>query len=233
MKNMFNSLFGVDPDQIKETCVLVPFVTKEIVNEFKIKKLSKGVVYATANNDHFSLVYTKMGSTFLGDAVLHLEKTKCKNIILFGSCCVAKNNSKLKIGDLVVVKESIVQDSFVNVLENKDPINKYYSDRKLLKYLDSIHNVLCLSVGSIKLEQRYLKFINDDLVDVIDLETGALYAAAKKIGKKALSILYITDSIDKNPYYEMFKDKNVLKLKQITKKSANRCYDIVKHYFST
>ena len=62
-----------------------------MLEEFGINKFHKGKPYGSGLQEHFTLIYTGMGSTLLGDAVMYLKDSPCQNLILFGACQQAKH----------------------------------------------------------------------------------------------------------------------------------------------
>ncbi|MBN1621275.1 MAG: hypothetical protein JW871_01640 [Endomicrobiales bacterium] len=229
---MFKTLFGVEPESIKETCVVTPFITKEIISGLQISKTAKGTIYSAGNNDIFSLVVARMGAGFVGDAVLHLKDTKCKKLIFFGSCGAAKET--LKTGDILLVEKSFSQDSFVNMLKEREIKDIFYPDKELFDSILKNGSDLdltkgkCLTVGSLKLEEGYLKKTNNDEVDVVDMETSAFLYASFCINRKAISVLFVTDIINKYPYYVAMQKQNLDKIKEITLKSSKMLFQIIK-----
>ncbi|MCK5706227.1 MAG: hypothetical protein KAI43_01145 [Candidatus Aureabacteria bacterium] len=228
--NTFKTLFGIDNSSIKETCVIIPFFSKEILKGFKVDKLNKGMIFSTGCNDIFSLICTGMGSAFAGDAVLHLEDTKCKNIIFFGSCGITKA-SLLKRESITIVQKALSKDSFTDMILNKKALDLFYPDKDLLNILKkALDPVICsnvLTIGSIKLEESYLDRFKDLDCDIVDMETAAVFAAASSINKKAAAILFTTDHIKEFPYYTAFKKENLPIIKETAYKAASTVYKVI------
>jgi len=110
----FKSLFGISAKEIKNTCVLTPFCTKFTLKAFGISQFHKTGLYASVNAKTFTLIKTGIGAPFVGDAVLYLEKTTCKNIILFGSCgLIPERQNNMKIGDLVIPQSALDLENFL------------------------------------------------------------------------------------------------------------------------
>ena len=199
----FEKLTGMKAEDVRETCILTPFFSKQLVSGFKVEKINKGMLCSTGNNETATLICTRMGSGFAGDAVLLLKETACKNIVFAGTC--GAMNKKLNIGDTLLIKECYAQDSFINMLLQNPVIasfpasSRLYSD--ILKTDKTIIPAVCLSLGSLELEQQYLNSINLN-IDVVDMETAAIYAAAGKNGMNSIAVLTVSDIIGKIPYYE-------------------------------
>ena len=228
---IFYDLFGTKPLSIKRVCILTPFINKDISRGFGVEKLSKGALYSVGNSDFFSLIHTRMGAPFVGDAVLHLADTPCKNMIFFGSAG-ATAQSNLKIGRNVIVKKAICRDSFTDMLLMKKPSCAFYPSDDLVKAAEAftsdrhINQATCLSVGSLKLEEDYVNLIGDASVDVIDMETASFFAAAEFARKNALSLLYITDILGKQPYYRSLKKENLPAIKKIVNASIQNAVEL-------
>ena len=230
MKNdieIFKTLFGASPESIKETCIVTPFYSKETLEGLKIPEVSRGLLYSCGNNDSISVIITKMGAGFVGDAVLYLKNTKCKNLIFFGACGAL--NQTFKIGDMALIEKAYSQDSFANMLLKRKLSDTFYPDSALFKkLLPYVTKTNCLSVGSLKLEEEYLETLKNMPVDVIDMETSVFLLASTHIKKKAAALLYITDILKVNPYYNTFKKDNLQNLKNITANCAKNLFELIK-----
>ena len=217
--DIFRSLFGITADKIKKTCILAPFITKEMQDVLGIKKLSRGILYASGYNSILSVICTNSGSANVGDAVLHLRETNCKNLIFFGTCGSLNKNAFPK-ASFVLIDKALSKDSFVDMLLKREPVDVFYPDKRLLNSFYSfgsdlnIKKACALTVGSLKLEEDYLNSINKKHIDVIDMETSAFFAAAKSVRKKAVSFLHVTDHIKDLPYYKAFSKKNISDIKK-------------------
>jgi purine-nucleoside phosphorylase len=229
MKNdneIFKTLFGIEQDSIKETCIVTPFYSKAVIEELKVKDISNGLIYTTGYSDKFSFIITKMGAGFVGDAVLYLKNTKCKNIIFFGSCGAV--DKTLKIGDAVLVDKAYSQDSFVNMLNKKNITECYHPDKELIqKYSLTLPKANCLSVASLKMEEEYLSESGKSDIGIVDMEAAAFLAAAEHSSLKAVCLLYVTDILKTNPYYETFKKENMPALSNIARNAAKIFADIL------
>jgi purine-nucleoside phosphorylase len=206
----FQRLFALPSSEIKPLCIITPFLSKEITDELHVPKLSKGVLYSSGTGDKFSLITSHMGAGFVGDAVLHLKNTDCKQIIFFGSCGMIQDNPDLKIGDVIMIDKAYNQDSFIQMLSNNPPTDIYYPDKNLADKFSSLNKASCLTVNSLKLEQEYIKHLTTK-IDVIDMETAAVYAAAQHVGMKSIAVLFITDILGKVPYYDQTNFKQVMR----------------------
>jgi nucleoside phosphorylase len=204
----FEKLFGIKKSEIKKTCVLLPYVSKKMLECFKIKPLKKGLLYASINNQFFTLIHTRTSAPLTGDAVLYLDQTLCENIILFGSSGLIKDDSGLKIGSLVAPSKSYCLESFTRMLLEKNNCEVLYPDKNLFQKLiasdkkKKVSPVICGSVGSLKLEENYKDFFNQKKIEVVDMEAAAFFSAAKHINRPAIAVFFISDIINKKPFYK-------------------------------
>jgi purine-nucleoside phosphorylase len=230
--NKFNSLFGIDVSDIKKTCVIMPFISKEAVHAFEIQSLSKGGLYSVGDNGLFTLIHTGVGPTFVGDAALYLEDTRCENIILFGSCGATRDDGGFNIGDIGIVKKALSQDSFTNMLFKRKAEDRLYPDEGFYSALSSpgggLKEINCLTVGSLKLEQEYLDFIEDNSIDAVDMEAASFFAACKNIKKRGIAVLFATDSLKSLPYYMAMKSTHRPVLNKIVKESSLTLCKLIK-----
>ncbi len=204
---------------MNDLCVITPFLNKEIKEGFQITEMSSGPLYSKGSNDSFSLISTKMGSTFVGDTVLSLAEEPFKQLIFFGACGAARKDKALAVGKLLTAATVQAQDSFINVLQRRPVIDSFQADLDF----PSLPKVNCLSIGSLKLEKQYLETINDSKIDVLDMEAAAFFAAARAIRKKAGAILFVTDILNEIPYYAI----NSAEIKKLTRAAAEQTRAII------
>ncbi len=227
----FKALFGVDPDCIKETCVIMPFISREAARAFSIKSLSKGGLYSVGDNGYFTVIHTGVGPTFVGDAALYMAGTPCRDIILFGSCGAAREDGRFTIGDAGVVGRALSQDSFTSMLHKKETGASLYPEPGLSRALSSpgvAREITCLTVGSLKLEQEYLDFLKDGSIDAVDMEAAPFFAACASVKKRAASVLFATDSLKSLPYYMAMRGANRPRLNEIVRESSKLLCGLIK-----
>ncbi len=218
----FETLFGIKESQVKKTSVLMPLLRKNTLKRLGIKGFSRGRLYGSGNNSLFTVIHTGVGPGLLGDAVLYLGKTQCQNVILFGSCGLLGEKKGLKIGGLVTPSICYSLESFTEMLlRDKKDWKVFYPDKTLLEnFLNTgkshssrdIKKVICLSVGSLKLEKDYLEIFKKRGIQTVDMECASLFSASEYIKRKAMAFFYITDIINKKPFYADLnaEDKTVL-----------------------
>src|SRR3989338_3318263 len=128
----FDVLFGIPKQEVKRTCVLMPFLLREALREFKIGRLTRGKLYGAGNSRDFTLIYSGLGPALTGDGVLYLAEAGVKNVILFGPCGLLAENNGLGIGSLVSPLKAYSLESFSRMLSNQDIDSQaYYPDNKL------------------------------------------------------------------------------------------------------
>ncbi|MBU4458080.1 MAG: hypothetical protein KJ902_04985 [Candidatus Omnitrophica bacterium] len=212
----FKTLFGIKETDVKNTCLLLPLIKKDMLHGLCIERLSRGRLYASGNNSSFTIIHTGVGAGLLGDAALYLENTKCQNIIVFGSCGLVDEIDNLNIGSLVSPSLSYSLESFTEMLSGYSKWESHKPDKKLLEYLinNKVKKVTCASLGSLKLEEGYIDIFKEKNIDVADMECAALFSAVRCIKKKAAALFYVTDIINKKPFYRNLttEDQRILSL---------------------
>jgi purine-nucleoside phosphorylase len=205
----FEVLFGLKEAQIKRNCVLVPFLQKGILERFRIKNFSRGRLYGAGNSDRLTVIHTGMGAGLVGDAVLYLKGTPCRNIILFGSCGLVSEKDNLSIGSLIVPSRCYAKESFSELLLEPGRRPKiFYPHKKLLEGFLSyakgpnvIQKAACATVGSLKLEEDMANLFFHKGVEIVDMECSAFFCASRRSKFKALAFFYASDIIKVRPFY--------------------------------
>jgi len=204
----FLKLFGIRPQEVKKTCVLLPYLPKGALAGFGIKHLARGKLYRSGNSQNFTLIQTGIGAGFTGDAVLYLKETACRNLILFGSCGLVKKRRGLDIGSLVAPLKAYDYESFSRMLLEKGHKAKSFSAdsglaRQLLRANPEILKVNCATLASLKLEEERAASLARQAVAVVDMECSAFFAAAKFLGVSAVALFYVSDIIRVKPFYAL------------------------------
>jgi len=204
----FEALFGIKEKEVKKTCILLPSAQKGILAEFRVKNTEWGRLYASAKGEGFTVIHTGMGAGFTADAVLYLKETPCRNIILFGSCGLVREKEKLSLGSLVTPFRSYAYESFSSLLLGKGERTQIFSahqglleDFLKVNYDEEITRVTCATLCSLKLEEEMQDTFRLKNIEVLDMECSAVYCAAGFSGLKAIAIFYISDIVDKMPFY--------------------------------
>ncbi|MDP2912070.1 MAG: hypothetical protein Q8N76_07050 [Candidatus Omnitrophota bacterium] len=201
----FEALFGIKESEIKNTCVLMPLIPKNSLEALGIKKLSRGKIYSSGNSRHFTLINTGIGAGFTGDSALYLSDTNCKNLILFGSCGLVRADKNLDIGSLVAPFKCYAMESFTDMLLKNNASGAFYPDLSLLdKFLagkNEIQKITCATLGSLKLEEENLDLLKEKDIQAVDMECSSFFSAAKHRHLNAMAFFYVSDIINKKPFY--------------------------------
>ena len=230
----FKTIFGLEPDQIQKTCLLLPHLPKGILNYLRVPQLSQGKIYATGNNNYFTIIHTKIGAPLCGDAVLYLNDTKCENIIFLGTCGIIKRIDYLDIGTIVCPESCLEMESFSQALTGINKIENYsYPDNLFLKNFRThakgadICSPKGVSFGSLKLEERYIEYLTKTGIDVVDMECSALFAAAQNIKRKAVAVMVCTDIVGEKPFYRTYSPEDQKSVNGAIKQAAETIYAFV------
>ncbi|MCK5595622.1 hypothetical protein KAI19_05535 [bacterium] len=232
--NKFEILFGVKESQIKSTCIIMPFLKKGMMKDFGIKQFSKGRLYGTGNSELFTLIQTGMGSALAGDAVLYLNDTSCKNIILFGSCGLTESTKDIKLGSLITSSKCHSMESFTEILSGCDRNRSVsYPDKDLLDGFlkinrEHVKKAACASVGSLVMEERNIDLFRTKGIRIVDMECSAVFSASKHIGCKAISLFYVSDILIEKPFYIKLNKKEEEIINSSTKNAVRILCDFIK-----
>lgn len=204
----FEALFGIKKSQVKKNCVILPLLMKGALEGFGIRNFSRARLYGAGFNDDFTLIHSGLGVGLTGDAILHLEDTPCRNVVLFGSCGLVREAPDLNIGSLVTPVDCYAQESFSELLKNKSFSKEaLHPDSAMLgRFSDnckgvSVREVTCLTISSLKLEEEMTGLFVKRRIDVVDMECSAFFNAAAFTKIKALALFYASDIILKEPFY--------------------------------
>jgi len=230
----FKTIFGLNQDEIQETCVLLPHLPKGILNYLRVPQLSRGKIYASGNNHHFSVIHTKIGAPLCGDAVLYLKSTRCENIIFLGTCGLINETDRLDIGSIVCPEDCLEMESFSQALVGMNKVENYSypEDRLLNNFLECAQEIgVCrtkgVSFGSLKLEEQYIGYLTKRGIEVVDMECSALFAAAQNIKCRVFSVMVCTDIVGKKPFYRTYSQDDQESINGAVKKTAEMVYQFV------
>jgi uridine phosphorylase len=67
-------------------------------------------------------------------------------------------------------------------------------------------------VGSLALEETYLPRFRALGVNCLDMECSAVFSAAKHVRKRALALLYVSNSIPDKPWHEALDRRDIQRL---------------------
>ena len=185
----------------------MPFVTKEILREFGVQELSRGLLYGSGNGEGCTVFHTRMSPAFTGDAVLYLASTPCRYLYFLGTCGLLPGTPGLKIGSLVSPSRCYAQESFTAILTNPAASGiKTTPDLILHRLLQStgkeIKGVTGISAGSLKLQSDKVDLWRGKGIQVVDLESAAFFAAARSVDRSAAALMAVSDIVGDNPWYQ-------------------------------
>ena len=230
----FEVLFGITTQEVRGTCLLMPFISKDALQWFGIRRFARGKLYGAGNSRDFTLIHSGLGPALIGDVLLYLRDTGCKNVILFGSCGLLAQNNGLGIGSLVSPIKAYSLESFSRMLSDQDIASDvYYPDKKLLEDFISSANgatkqISCATVSSLKLEEERKGAWLKQGIEAVDMECSAFFAAASHSGLKAIAVLYVTDIIGVKPFYQNMGLKDKAKIFLARKKAAGLLCKFIK-----
>ena len=214
----------------------MPFISKEILRRFEIERLERGKLYHTAGSSDLTVIRTGMGAGLVGDAVLYLKDTPCRNVILFGSCGAARESKDFSIGTLVAPAQCYGAESFTDfLLQGKTGEKAFEADKELLRDFLTINRdagirqVNCLTVASLKLEEERLDSFIAQGIEVIDMECSAFFSAASFAGLKVMAVFYVSDIIKNKPFYVDLDPDEKSKLSSIAEAPRNSYANLSKN----
>ncbi len=203
----FRDLFGIDPSTVSETCVLFPLLRRSLPGGFGVDKLQRGLLYSAGSGKFCTVILTRIGSVFAGDAVLHLAGAGCREVIFLGTCGLLSPGLPREIGSLVCPSPWYGQESFSRLAaDDLSPGPRFLPDpglrRALLRAggLEEEPGPAGVSFGSLSLQEELLPRWRGRGVEVVDLESAAVCAAAVRAGVRAVSLLAVSDIVGSRPY---------------------------------
>ena len=221
----FQKLFGIPKSQIKRDCILSPLNEAELFSDAKAGPRSRGDYFRVADSPHATVIATRY-SLLVGDCVLLLADSPCRNIYLF-NCC---GGIGLKVGTKFLVRKAFNFESFGQMLKGHKRPTCSYADRELMQELREasqrrLREATTATVGSLVLEEEYLPRFKALGVDCLDMECSAVFSAARKAGKRAAALLYASNSIPDKPWHECLDKSDIQRLSQARKDAARLLLD--------
>ena len=201
-----------EPENIKEKVIITPIWYHTYFSEIaeSIEVVSENYLYCiTYHGQKISILRPGMGAPVVGDVVLALGCTPCRQIVFTGS--FGGLTDEFSIGDLMVVTESICGDgysSYLNMgeLSTSSFLKPVVPDRELTGILEknakrisadnkvTIHRGRVFSSDTIIGEYRHLDTITQKYgCTGIEMETAALFNAASIVGIQSAAILMVSD----------------------------------------
>jgi purine-nucleoside phosphorylase len=205
---------GCEPQDIRSEVIVTPIWGEDVFSDCvdRLETVTEGSVYDISyQSRRISFVRSGIGAPQTGDIVLALSGTPCRNLIFIGS--VGGLTDALTIGDLVLVAESIGGDGFSSYLEEgeltpgaflKSSTPEPYLHALLEEHAASI----CAEAGVVL--NKGVVFSTDTIVAQfhhldslmtrfgcigIEMETSAVFNAARLVGIRAAALLQLSDVI--------------------------------------
>jgi purine-nucleoside phosphorylase len=201
-----------EAESIQEKVIITPIWYHTYFSEIadSIEVVSDNYLYTiTYHGQTISLLRPGMGAPVVGDVVLALSCTPCRQIIFTGS--FGGLTDEFSIGDLMVVTESISGDGYSNYLREGDLTTDSFlkpanPDPGLTGILEknaqristdngvTVHKGRVFSSDSILGEYSRLNSITQKYgCTGIEMETSAVFSAASLVGIQSAAILMVSD----------------------------------------
>jgi purine-nucleoside phosphorylase len=200
----FKRLFGLEKDRVQKTCVLMPFIPPGAIKALGTGPLINGRIFASASSPDLTVIRTGVGAGFVGDCVLYLKDSPCKNIVFMGSAGLVNKSTGLDIGSLTLPETAWGFEGFNSILEGKTspPVRSYPHAPFLAQFRAMAPSLMmsrAISFPSLFLEGQWMPEFRDLEADVIEMECATLFLTAKKTGQKAMAVLFISDILQEKP----------------------------------
>jgi purine-nucleoside phosphorylase len=201
-----------EPNSIQSRVVVMPSWRVEIFAEVatEITEIIPGSVYQLEYQGQLvSLIRAGIGAPQTGDVILALGCTACEVVIFTGS--VGGLGNTIRIGDLVVVAKSFCGDGFSRYLDTKVIpgdcfLQSAEPDWGLTERIKNhaletcrnrsvpLHQGAIFSTDNILAQFFRLDYLVAELQCLgIEMETAAVFRAAKLVGIKAGALLQVSD----------------------------------------
>lgn len=224
--DVFKKLFGVEKSLIKPNCILSPLNEVPLFSGLKIGPRSRGDYFRVADSRYATIIGTRY-SLLAGDCVLSLEDSPCRNIFLF-NCC---GGIGAEIGSALLVRKAFNFESFSDMLKGKSNPARSFPDRELAEGFPALLEGICATVGSLALEETHLPLFKALGVNCLDMECSAVFSAAKRAGKRALALFYVSDRIPDKPWHECLEKRDIQRLGRARRDLASGLMEFLKRRY--
>lgn len=216
----FKKLFGVEKSRIKADCILSP------LNEVDLfagsGERAHGDYFRVADAGRATLIGTRY-SLLAGDCVLSLADSPCRNLYLF-NCC---GGVGAEVGSSFSIKKALDFEGFSRMLAGKTDADAYLPDASLAEGFSGLPQGNCATVGSLVLEEAHLPRFRELGVDCLDMECSAVFSAAKRSGKRALALLYVSNRVPDKTWHEQLSREDIQRLGRARKELASRLMEFI------
>ncbi|MEW5894532.1 MAG: hypothetical protein AB1650_02070 [Candidatus Omnitrophota bacterium] len=187
----FKNLFGIEQHDVKPVCIITPFLTRTLRQGLHLSPHHSATPFRTYQHPDFTVIETKAGSLFNGDTVLALKNSPCNGIIFIGTCG-SLDHERFPIGTIVTPEKVFAMESFTSMLLDKPdlipvpvPVTPIIPAKK----------GQCVSVGSLILEEKYMKLLKTAKTDIVDMECASVMAASNYNKFKTVPLLHVADLV--------------------------------------
>jgi nucleoside phosphorylase len=210
--------FNCEPQDIQEEVIITPCWFPNTWSDMteSVTAIYEDKVFILAyRRKKFTLIRSGIGAPNAGDMALALSGTPCRHIIFTGS--FGGLTKELKIGDLLTITESVGGDGFSSYLkkgrlsqseflkparphEGLNKILKEHAAKETVKENGvTLHEGRIFSIDTIIGQFQHLDMITEKLGCIgIEMETSAVFNAAKLTGIPATALLIASDVITTN-----------------------------------
>ncbi len=204
--------FRCAPDAIRPDVILMPWWKPAIFSPWvdQITTITEDILYEIEyKGKPISVIRSGIGAPQAGDTTLALGCTPCQRILFAGS--VGGLRPEMRVGDLMLAEYSVSGDGYCRYLE-ADPsardcfLDRTYPDETLSQALArslaplaqeagvSVHTGPIFCIDTILAQFSRLEFIAKDLGCAgIEMETAAVFKAARLVGIQAAPLFSISD----------------------------------------
>ncbi|HME54356.1 MAG TPA: phosphorylase [Candidatus Lokiarchaeia archaeon] len=194
-----------DYDRIRKNVVLAPWWTPDIFegNNMVITQINNSFFDIVGEDFAFSYLRTGLGAPAVLEYVLPLGVTACENLIFIGA--VGSLDQAIKIGDIVIPSSSICGNGtsrYLNTNLEDDFGKEEYPDEALMNrvknYCDT-HEIKYYTVKNFSIDTIFAQFAHIEKIleygcQTIEMETAAVFKAARICNIKAMAIFCVSDN---------------------------------------
>jgi hypothetical protein len=206
----FKKLFGIDANALQKSVIITP------LNEYQLfapgtASRAHGDYFRVAQAEGFTVIGTHY-SLLVGDCVLALAATRCREVFLFGCC----GGIGVDIGDKMIAGSALDFGSFPAMLAVSSRQEKFSPDGELTKTL--LQNCpgakagCCASVSSLALETERLALFDSLGVNCLDMEAASVFAAAASAGIRSAAAFYVSNRVPDKPWHEFLSPGEIKRL---------------------
>lgn len=206
-----------DPGQVHANVVIMPHwkagIFSSVIEE--INEVFQDRLYEVKYRGQWiSVIRSGIGAPLTGDVILALGCTPCEKVLFSRSA--GGLGSRIQIGDLIIVEKSICGDGFSRYLDDALLpgdcfLRSAEPDRDLTVQLEksaqqacllmpvTVHQGTVFSTDSLLAQFFRLDCLAEELTCIgIEMETAAVFQAARLVGIRAAALLQVSDVPQQN-----------------------------------